>query len=380
MKQFRKIIFWLHLSAGVTCGLIIFTMCVTGALLTFERQILQFAEREFRLVKPDSTHLSVDTLLEKCRKFKPAVSFTGITLQADPSASAMITTKPDGVLYIDPYSGQILGEGSKSWREFFREMTDLHRWLAAEGENRAAVRSITGFCNAAFLVLAISGVYLWLPKKWIKQNLRTITWFQRGLKSRARDFNWHNVIGFWCSTILIVITITALVISYEWANNLLYTLTASEKPSGVRAVAGRDSKINIPKNLELLKTRTIEQVPNWKSMNIRFQTGKSSSIPISITDGSSQNPFVRSQLTLNSNDGSVIRWEPYTQLNPGRKLRIWFRSLHTGEGVGIFGQIIAFVATVGGAFLVYTGLMLVTRRFAKWVTKTSKKNGLKDAA
>ncbi len=50
MKKFRKIIFWLHLASGAIAGIFIFLMCVTGALLSFESNILEFAEREIRVV------------------------------------------------------------------------------------------------------------------------------------------------------------------------------------------------------------------------------------------------------------------------------------------------------------------------------------------
>ena len=41
----RKILFWLHLTAGVSAGLLILTMCITGVLLTYERQIDAWADR-----------------------------------------------------------------------------------------------------------------------------------------------------------------------------------------------------------------------------------------------------------------------------------------------------------------------------------------------
>ena len=62
-----------------------------------------------------------------------------------------------------------------------------------------------------------------------------VIFFRRGLRGKARDFNWHNVIGFWCAPVLIVLTATGMVISYSWASNLVYTLTGSPRP----VVAGR---------------------------------------------------------------------------------------------------------------------------------------------
>ncbi len=46
MKTFRKLLFWLHLISGLAAGIVIFIMCVTGALLSFEKNITEFAERE----------------------------------------------------------------------------------------------------------------------------------------------------------------------------------------------------------------------------------------------------------------------------------------------------------------------------------------------
>ena len=43
---FRKILFWLHLVAGVVAGTVILVMCVTGTLLTFQQSVLRFIERD----------------------------------------------------------------------------------------------------------------------------------------------------------------------------------------------------------------------------------------------------------------------------------------------------------------------------------------------
>jgi uncharacterized iron-regulated membrane protein len=41
--------------------------------------------------------------------------------------------------------------------------------------------------------------------------------FDGRLRGRARDFNWHNVIGIWCARVLLVVILTGLVMSYQWA-------------------------------------------------------------------------------------------------------------------------------------------------------------------
>ena len=77
-------------------------------------------------------------------------------------------------------------------------------------------------------------------------------------------------------------------------------------------------------------------------------------------------PFQRSQLTLNRATGDVVKWEPYANNSTGRKLRTWVRALHTGEAFGFPGQTVAGLASLGGCFLVWTGLAMAWRRFRSW--------------
>ena len=52
MKLLHKIIFWSHLLAGVSAGLVIFIMSFTGVVLMYEPQISDYSERSARWVVP----------------------------------------------------------------------------------------------------------------------------------------------------------------------------------------------------------------------------------------------------------------------------------------------------------------------------------------
>ncbi len=382
MKYFRKFIFWLHLIAGLVGGIVIFIMSITGVLLAFESQITKFAEKEMRIVQPpnaETPRLSPHEIFTKVQAANPKLKPTGITVYSDKDLAITIALGREGILYVNPYTGGVLGEGSKKTRAFFHVTTDLHRWLAMHRENRAIGRAVTGFCNTAFLFLAITGIYIWWPKQLTHQYLRPITTFRPNLKGRARDFNWHNVIGFWSLLILIIITATGMVFSYQWANNLIYTITGNEAPkrpssppNQAQGGQNRETEIEVPANLNQLWEKAEKTVPTWKMISLRFPTNPNQPISFSIDEGKSFNPFARSQLTLNVTTAEITKWEPYEQLNQGRKLRSWVRSLHTGEAAGLPGQIIAFIASLGACVLVYTGFALAWRRFTNWKATRSK--------
>jgi len=172
MAQFRSLLFWMHLALGVTAGAVILLMCVTGVALTFEKQVLEWADRRVAAMSsPAGTApLSPETLLAAAAAAGPGAAPTGLTVHADPAAPATVTFEGARALLVDPARGHILGEPSPGLRRFFRLMTDWHRWLALEGGNRATGRAVTGAANLAFLFIVLSGIYLWLP--------RILTWAQ----------------------------------------------------------------------------------------------------------------------------------------------------------------------------------------------------------
>jgi len=159
MKLLHKIIFWSHLTAGVSAGLVIFSMSFTGFVLMYEPQITDYVERNVRRVKPppDNKRLTYDDLIARVRVANPEARPAMILIKSDPAASVAVNLGRDHTVFVNPYSGDLLG-GSSATREFMRRVVDWHRWLGTEGEGRAAARAITGACNLAFLWLAVTGV------------------------------------------------------------------------------------------------------------------------------------------------------------------------------------------------------------------------------
>ncbi len=371
MQTLRKIVFWLHLISGTLAGIFIFIMCVSGALLSFESNILSFAESEMRNAAPNelAERISINEIIAKVQNAKPNAKPTGITLQNDRNAAASVALGREGQVFVNPYTGEITGEGASGWRGFFRVVEDTHRWLALSGSGRNVGKSLNDAANLLFLLLAISGFYIWFPRHWTRRHFAPILWFRRTNSGKARDFNWHNVIGFWTSSILIILTLTGAIISYQWAGNLLYTLTGNELPQPSQgppnAPNGQaEQTFNLPDNLNEVWTKT-ERHTAWKSIAVRLPITNDAAV-FTIDEGIYWNKFARSSLTIDTKTGAVAKWEPYGEQNSARQLRSWARFTHTGETGGVIGQLLGFIACLGGAFLVYTGISLALRRFWKW--------------
>ncbi|RPI55200.1 MAG: PepSY domain-containing protein [Acidobacteria bacterium] len=400
--KLRSVLFWLHLACGVVAGAVILIMSVTGVLLTYQRQITAWADmRGYRSEpSPGSTRLPADELVARVKSAHPDLAPTTIVLRSDPAAPASLAVGPARQMFVNPYSGAVLGEGNgQGVRTFFRSMVEWHRYVAMAGESRPTGRAITGAANLMFLFIVVSGLFLWWPCTWTWAAVKSIVWFRGGLTGRARDFNWHNTIGFWSAIPLAIIVAGGVVISYPWATALVYRAYGEQPPAPAGGLAARGggpggraggpaARTGGPRSapadrgpaerepdasvapLELLLAKAQAQMPEWKTISIALPSENAPRVVLTLDAGDGGQPHKRASLTVNRRTGEVERWEPYASQSAGRRARTWLRFAHTGEVYGIPGQTVAGLVTAGATVLVWTGIALALRRF--W---SSRKRG-----
>lgn len=395
---FHRLIFWGHLIAGLVAGVVILSMAVTGLLISYETQLMEWANRGLRVTPPaaDTPRLDIETLVARVRETKPGLNPSGITWKADPAMPVTLSVGREGVFFADPYTGRLLGEGDHAWHDFFHAATDWHRFLTGTGLSKEAGKAITGAGCLVFGVLLISGIYLWWPRHWRWANVRAVIFFNRDLKGRARNWNWHNVFGFWSAIPLLFIILTGLVMSYTWANNLLYTMTGNVPPPP-RAPGGPGGGMGGPRpeggprgeggqrgpgggerggferpaspppaltGLEPLLAQARQQIPDWRSLSLRMPVKPGDPFPVMVDRGGRGEVHRRTMLNLDTAQGKVIASpDDLSQQNLGRRLRMYARFLHTGELFGVIGQTVAALCTLATILLVWTGFALAWRRF-----------------
>jgi uncharacterized iron-regulated membrane protein len=378
MRKFRAILFWLHLVTGVTAALVILIMSVTGVLLTYQRQMQYWADtRSFRAEPtPGTSRLPIEQLIARTESAlsdsAPAKVGT-VTYRANPSLPVALVAGSK-TYFANPYTGHLYGEGQgQRMRTFFSSMVNWHRWLAMSGDRRATGRAITGAANLAFLFIVLSGFYLWWPRNWTWTQFRNITWFRRRLPGKARDFNWHNVIGFWTAIPLALVVYSGVVISYPWASNGVYRMMGEAPPAPASRAAGtaesagsQPAPSTTMASLATMMASAEAWEPRWQILSVRVPANAQAPVTFTIDRGDGGQPHLRGTLTMAAASGEVSSWAPFSDQSPGRRLRSILRFAHTGEAGGLTGQTIAGLVSAAGAVLVYTGLALSCRRFMTW--------------
>lgn len=375
----RKVLFWIHLAIGVSVALPVFVMCVTGALMTYERQIEAWGDRWSVKAHESSKQartLDLEGLIQKIREAR-GVDPSAITVFADNTQPVTIELdgKPARVLHVDADSGKIAGDTSRKVRLAFQKIRAWHLALGVSGSHHQSFRVLVNATNLVALFLAILGLLLWIPKHWSWKHLRPIVMFRSGLAGRARDFNWHNAIGIWSAGPLLIIVWTGAALSYGWARQLTDRLinagntewAAWHRADSAAFAPKFETQENVapdarPVDLDALLARAKAQMPEWKAITIVVPQPDSKLVYFTI-DTSGDGIRDVSALGLDR-AGKVVSFIPGGA--DGVSPTSFVRYGHTGEAWGVAGQTIAGVASLGGALLVWTGVALSLRRLRSW--------------
>ena len=199
-----------------------------------------------------------------------------------------------------------------------------------------------------------------------------MAWFRRGSRGKARDFNWHNVIGLWIWLPLFLVVLSGVVISYPWAGDLLFRLTGEEPPPARDAAArgrrerrtGRGERPWTSPGLDELWARAEQQVPGWRSISLRLPERRRRARDLH--DPARRPGPPRPARAAHS--------RPHERR--GHDLGALRRARASAAGcapgcagctrarrAASLGQTLAGIASAGAAVLVWTGLALAWRRF-----------------
>lgn len=393
--KIRSVLFWTHLSIGVIAGLVILFLSITGALLTYEHQIIDaFGKSETVSVPPGGRQQTVDEMAAVARQRSKGAMVMLLNYENREGAPVVVHPIGQGDLHeltLNPYTGEDFTGASAGVKSFFETIVGWHRWLGAQGNARGMGRMVTGAANLIFAFLLITGIYLWLPKVWKWVLLRPKVLFRRNPgPGKARDYNWHHVFSFWALVPLILIIGSGVIISYPWANAAFYRAYGAPAPKqggpAFFADLRKEAQMTVPEP-EIAKLASLQQAvdtakaanPDWKKINL-FVHPKAE-VPIArviVHTGDGVLPEQMSTVVFDRRTGSVKDVQTYDEMSAVEKGRMWIRFIHTGEQYGLVGSTIAGLASLASALLVYTGLALALRRLQEHLQKRKRrKNAMK---
>lgn len=393
--------FWFqaHWLVGITAGVILAVVGVTGALMSFETEIQKWLNRDVRTVQAtQAPALTPAALVAAVQRQQPDKQIVGLQFSSDPHDSVRVTFGTPGESggggrggprgenrYADPYTGLLLeGEATKG-QAFFRGTRTLHRYLTVEAfGNRDIGKQLVGASTLLCVLLALSGLYLRWPRH--VRDWRAWLTFDPALKGRSFLWHLHAVVGTWVLVGLVMMSLTGLYWSYDWYRNGMYAIAGVERPAPRgEARPGAASPQQNPRQGEgaprarepvaALQGQALDAVwrgfeaatatTGYQTATLNLSQGTGRPVEISYLDADPAHERATNTLVIEPGSGEATRHDRYADKRAGEKFMSSVLPLHSGSFFGVPGLVFYMIASLAMPVFAITGWMLYLDRRKK---------------
>jgi uncharacterized iron-regulated membrane protein len=368
MTKFKKTILFLHRWLGLISGLVVFIVSITGCIFCFQDEI-QDAIHSYRKVEiSDKSYVGPSELKSVALKSYPKATVNYIYYYGkDRPAAVLVQNGSAGLIYmyLNPYTGKIL-HSEALLSNFFVVIEYIHLYLLLPPKIGGMV---VGISVIIFLILMITGIILWWPKrKRDRKRSFTIKWNGRW---RRVNYDLHNVLGFYVTSIAIILAVTGLAITFEWVNNGIYKMANLGKNYTSENVIPKSDTLHSGSikgvaALDQAFHQTEYRSPKAQMFLIYDPSAKTESVGITAY-AQSLHYYKSDQYYFDKYSGRLLKILPYGQKSAGMKMNQMNYDIHVGQVLGLPGKIIAFVASLICASLPVTGIVI-------WLGKGKKKS------
>jgi uncharacterized iron-regulated membrane protein len=376
----KKAIGQIHLWLGLASGLVVFIVSLTGCIYVFEEELssisyhnrrevavapgavkkplselLQIAEKELGEDHPVQA-IEIPTTPGETYKFRP------VQVRDKKAYTHFGEIVYQRKLYIDPYTGEVV-ENENTKYEFFTLVLRLHRNLLL---NRETGTTIVGVSVLIFVVMLISGIVLWWPKN--KRSIKSRISFEwkKTTRWKRKNYDLHNVPGFYSLFILLIIALTGLVWSFEWFDHSVqWVANGGSKPAKQKALLSDTTKTSTVLPIDIIYADLAAINPDALVFNINLPDKAKGAVNASARHEVHANyQVIRYQ--FDQYTGRRLGTTTFAQKSGGEKLRAMNYDIHTGSILGLPGKFLAFFASLISASLPITGFLI-------WYARKNKK-------
>ncbi|AVN27425.1 PepSY domain-containing protein [Acinetobacter baumannii] len=381
--MFKKFLFQIHWFLGISAGLILSIMGVTGAIYSYDQQILKWVNTDSYVVQVQSSpKLTPAQLYQHFTTIQPEIKINSITIAKDPTASSVVNIEKEGErrgynMMVNPYTAQVLPE--VQGRKLLLLIQQIHRNLTA-GEFG---KQITGACALMLIYFVLSGLYLRWPKKHSARQ-----WLAVKPKLKGRNFIWdlHAVVGTWVIVFYLLFACTGLYWSYDWWRSGMFKVLGVEQPKMQGHGGSGRNKDQFPK-IQLDNAQLITALnQTWSGFNnqigrdystltVNLPKKDDGKIELSFVDATPQHERARNQAVYNYKTANIEKMELYEDKKLNQKIMSSMLPVHRGSFFGPVYQFVAMLASLAMPLFFVTGWMLyLKRRKQKKLTQAARQS------
>jgi uncharacterized iron-regulated membrane protein len=370
---FKKAVGKIHLWLGLASGLVVFIVALTGCIYTFQKEISERLHPDLYFVPPPDDHekLPLSFLQHEAQamlgKDKP-INF--IVAYNDPVRAWEFSAYKEGpedaltyfdaleyykVVRVNPYTGKITGTTDYKY-EFFNVVKYLHWSLLLSTKYG---QPIVGIGTLIFVILLITGLILWWPKKWNKANFNKSFKIKWKAKFKRLNYDLHNVPGFYSLFFVLLLSLSGMVWAFRWFQSAVYVVSSLSVTPPKEEVfkSGISHEIDAAHAIDVAFTTAASLSPGAKRIGISPAYGPDAAITIYAYKGR-EIYYDYDELSFDQHSGRLLGRQDWSKKNNGEKIIGMNYDIHVGAALGLPGKIVAFIASFIAASLPVTGFLI----------------------
>jgi len=415
-QYIRRFSYEIHLWPSIVSGIVLFIVCLSGMILTFQDEYRHIAEPTRYFVRPPASQsfLFADELIAKVEAEKPGMKVDFISIPEQANRTVMMTlvaptpsgerppraegtqrlqgettatgqadtpgtrqARPGGGnprynpnrVFVNPYTGEIVGEGANAIDPLITSMIQLHRflWLPIE-----IGRPVVGIATIIFCVVCLLGLVLWIPRSW--RLLKSWNAWKSGLRVRFRSgmfpfiYDLHKTVGFYILIPSLVLGLTGLCWSFAWYRDAASDLLGDEifkqrmfQPEKIEPA--ESSPFSVGEIIALQNQLTPGPgamsitIPQDNETAMVISKGHTGFFSLAMMDRTQWDHF-RGTVVLVEHHGKMVEVERFADKPLGAQIAASIRGLHLGDITGMSSKIFFGVVCLFATSLPVTGVIV----------------------
>ncbi|MDR2119325.1 MAG: PepSY domain-containing protein [Tannerella sp.] len=387
----KKLIRKLHLWLGITSGCIVSIICLTGAVWALHIHGW-LGEGDPPIPScPPAAILPPSTLAAIAKDSLNGRLPSYITYTKDrPAWLGVFARGSRTMLMIDPCSGRILKRTSLSMNAAADQPFDLWLFVRRGHQSlwlpRAVGRPIINYSTLAFVIVLLSGIFLWIPKTKKATRHRLLPKWKKGTGITRKIFDFHAVAGIYISLLLLLMALTGMMWGLEWYAKAIHRIAGVNSDIQARTEQSDTTRLALPSPLDPMQAA--DSV--FRNMQRRYPHAASFYIncpdpadPASVVRATvypeagiyyNRDVYAFDRYSLREITPAGIYGGLYRDAPPSARLLRSIYDLHTGSYWGLPGRILYTIAALLGATFPFTGAYMWYKRRKKKYTGTSESN------
>lgn len=360
-----------HVYLGIIAGLVVAIVGITGSVLVFRDEIDQALNPSLFKVMAGQHRLSVEEIIPLVKQQYPGQTFNYMTPPGKSLTEPYIffNFKKEEQFFINPYTGKMTGKRLYE-SSFVHIVTDIHTTLLVP----VAGRYIVGISALILLILTITGLRLWIPKKW--KQLKTLLTVNFKASFKRQNYDWHNVIGFYSAPVVSLIALTGFCMTFSIVIIPMLFSLSGLPPQGAAKLLGAKStwhKGATSISLQQLTAIKEKELPGSEIGGIAFPADSTGNFRLDIRDKGVPAEGKREMLILDQYSGKVLLNSRKDFPPVAAAYLSWLGPIHYGNFGGMPTKILALLGGLVPLALFVTGFVIW---YPRWKKQKSRKENI----